>query len=277
MKSFLSLVCAVCATVTLAADRAVASTFLLNKTPAARITFVRGEAAAPKTGSLIGSKMTISFDGDLVEIRDVVADGTRRAFASGKAFNLHIINENNEAFKLEGYCFFDSGDKLSSLLGAGATTSDLLLTTDGQRFAGNIKSVDRDVITMTENGTIRLVRARDVRSIASGHVFKIAALIFPESDFDSSDVTSFKAKIIRFDLDQTMDDFLTASGRKRLETAIEAAGYNKWERGAILGASVMLTGAAIAVPLAASAPYSGRHVPAQTRAPSRDHIYEIER
>jgi hypothetical protein len=266
----------VCVTVTLAAEKVSAASFLLNKTPSGRIVSLSGEAAAPMTGNMIGANITMSVAGELVEIKDVAADGTRHAFASGRTFNLHITNENNEAYKLEGFCFFDSGDKLSALLGAGATTSDLLLTTDGQRFAGNIKSVNRDVITMLENGTTRLVRARDIQSIASGHVFKVAALIFPESGFDSSDVTSFKAKILRFDLDQTMDDFLTATGRKRLETAIQAAGYNKWERGAILGASVLITGAAIAVPLAVAAPYAGRHVSVQARAPSRDHIYEIE-
>jgi hypothetical protein len=276
VRKFLYLFFSICLTITIATDRVLAATFMLNKTQSGRIIFVRGEAAAPKTGDLIGSNITMAIDGEAVELRDLVAGGTRHAFASGKVFNLHITNENNEACKLEGFCFFDSGDKLSALLGAGATTSDLLLTTDGQRFAGNIKSVDRDVITILENGTTRLVRARDVRSIASGHVFNIAALVFPESGFDSPDVTSFKAKILRFDLDPTMDDFMTASGKKRLETAIEAAGYNKWERGAILGASVLITGAAIAIPLAVAAPPAGRHARAQARTPTGDHIVEIE-
>jgi hypothetical protein len=276
VRKFAYLLFSVCLTITIATDRVLAATFTLDKTQSGRIVFVRGEAAAPKTGDLIGSNITIAIDGETVELRDLVADGARHAFASGKFFNLHMTNENNEACKLEGFCFFDSGDKLSALLGAGATTSDLLLTTDGQRFAGNIKSVDRDVITILENGITRLVRARDVRSIASGHVFNIAALIFPERGFDSPDVNSFKARILRFDLDPTMDDFMTVSGKKRLEAAIEGAGYNKWERGAILGASVLITGAAIAVPLAVAAPAAGRHVRAQSRTPTRDHIVEIE-
>ena len=253
---------------TISTQSAMARTFTLLKSDTGTVNAISGEAAAPKVGNLIGSNLYITIDNDVVEIKERTADGAEHTITSGNAFNLHIKNENSEAFKLEGYCFLNAGDKLSQMIGADANTADLILCTDGQKLTGHITAVDKKLLSIQENGATKLVRVRDIRSIASGHVFHLSAYIFPTSEESTPGATAMRAKILRFDLDQTLDDFMTATGKRRLETAISAAGYTKWQRAALIGASVLITGAAIAVPVAVAAPLVGRHLTAEKSPPS---------
>lgn len=238
-------------------NMAVAGT-LTASSAAGFVPSVQAEAACPKIGSLIRGGQTMTINDDLVTVQEIDNSGTRRTILSGVVFDLELSKQDKDTHRIKGYCFFNSGERLGELLGADATTNDMVLTRDGRMLKGKISSLDRNQLTLIDGGVAKQLPISQIQKVLSSRVYIISALLFVNPSIIIDDKAAFEAKMARFELDQTLDELMTAAGRKRLEAAVSARGYTRIQKTVLIGTSVFVTAAAIAIPVALAVPLAGR-------------------
>lgn len=240
---------------------AFAGAFSVSRSLNGSITSFRGEAAAPKIGTVLGSNLIAVINNDTLEI-DQVEVGTkqRSQVLSGKLFGDQIRKTDTKP-KFTGLCFFNGGRKLPELVGLDSETADFVLTLDGKRSTGKITNVDGGQVTIVDGPEIKQIPVKTIDTIVSSRVFKVSALLFtaPSVNVDDRGGPGFEARILRFELDPTLDEFMTVAGKDRLEKHLDSAAYTKTQKKLIVAASIGVTLAAIAIPVALAVPLAGRH------------------
>lgn len=222
---------------------------------------VHGEAAAPKIGNIIDSNFTVSFDGERLSIFKTGKGGVKEPYFGGLAFNVHLYKEAENEVRIRGFCYFDSGPKLDELIGEDKTLDDILTTLDGRPLEGQIQSISDTDITFVQKFITRTIPLSQIKAVVSSRVYTFSGMLFTPQGvpIDTTNSNNVQAKIVRVELDQTRDDFMTVVGRKRLEAAISAKEYTKKQKAMLIGASIFLTAAAIAIPAAIALPLTARN------------------
>jgi len=238
---------------------AVAGTFTIVRLPSGYLSSYRGQAAAPKIGPLLGPNLFMVVNENSVQVqRHDEATNTRTTLLSGVLFNAQIHDLEHEP-RFNSYCFFNSGEKLAELLGEDANNTDLVLTTDDRQFTGRITEVDRNTITIADKGVEKQIATNQIQTVASSRVFHLTGLVFRTAPAEIDNRSGFQARILRFELDRTLDEFMTASGKRLLEkTYTSSKGYTKKQKRLMIGAAVLVTAIAIATPLAIAIPLAGK-------------------
>ena len=238
---------------------AMAGTFTLVRSPSGNLGSYRGEATAPKVGKILGPNLVMVVGDDSIELQKVDdISKIRTTVLSGVLFNAQLRHIEHDP-RFNSYCYFNSGDKLSELLGEDANDSDLIVTIEGRRLSGRITYVDRHAVRITDSGVEQQIATQQIETIVSSRVYRVSGLTFVLPTVNINSPSGFQAKIFRFELDPTLDEFMTASGKKKLDAHLTATGYTKKQKMMILGASAFLTAVAIAVPVALAVPLVGRH------------------
>ncbi len=252
--------------VTVCGHPALAGTLSIARDADGLLSSYRGEAPAPKIGNLLGTNLLISINDNAATVAEKDKQGQRHVILNGAIFSAQLKKGAIEN-RFNSYCFFDSGEKLAELLGADANAADLVLTNKERKLTGRIKSVDREQLVVVQNGAEEKIPVKDIQTIASSRVFALTALIFLPAGTNLEDKNGFKSKVARFELDTTLDEFMTASGHKRLQANITAQAYTKKQKTILIGASALATVAAISIPVALAVPLAGRRkiTPLQVR------------
>jgi len=239
---------------------------------------VRGEAPAPKVGNVFGTSLVLVIDDDKVQVQEVQANGIRKTLLSGVAFNLTLTKEEVGQDRMHGFCYFDGGEKLPELLGDDASLKDIVLTKNGVRDDGEITSVNADTIVFRSLRGTRKIAAGEIHQVVSSHVYTFTALLFGPKGVPIEDSPArLQAKVVRVEMDQTRDEFMTVIGRKKLEAAISTKEYSKTQKVMLIGGSLFLTLAAIALPVALAAPLAGRSKGRSSEKPEDNQLQIIER
>lgn len=243
----------------LAIQPALAGQFIISGAGSGASHSIKGEAAAPKVGSLVHPNLFMVFDEDDVLVEKRPVGGDKVTLLAGGFFGVKIITGENGENRIQGYCLFNSGEQLPAVIGEDNALTDQITTKDGRTLEGRIIKASHDKITIgTSKGPV-LLFSNDIKSVVSSRVYAFTGLCFPSEGTNIEESADFKAKIIRFELDQTRDEFMTVAGRKKLEAAISTREYTKKQKALLVGASILLTAAAIALPVALAVPLAGRN------------------
>ncbi len=242
-------------------NAAWAGTFAIVRAPGGNCSSYQGEAAAPKIGNILGPNLVLSISDTAIQLQKIdEKTGARSTLLTGVLFNAQVRSSEQDP-RFNAYCFFNGGEKLPELLGADATASDLLVMIDESRIVGRIVNADANHVTMLVNGAERIVDSQKIETIASSRIFRLSGLIFLPQREHVEHLTNFQARIFRFEIDPTLDEFMTYSGKKRLEAHLTATatGYTKNQKRVMITVATLATLGAIAIPVALAIPLAGRH------------------
>ncbi len=239
---------------------ASAGNLVMERTPYGSPTAIRAEGPAPNIACLHDHNLSLVIDENKVDVEILdPTNNTRHTILSGVLFNPHLISDDGMT-RFNAYCYFNSGEKLTELLGQDANVAELVAGKDGRRLIGKITSVDNKQISVLVGATEQNIATKQIAAIVSARVFKLTSLVFAApSPTGTQDRSHFHAKLARFELEPTLDEMLTIVGKKRLESRIAKASLGKWQKYMFIGGAILLTAAAIAIPVALAAPLAGRN------------------
>ena len=99
----------------------------------------------------------------------------------------------------------------------------------------------------------------------SCRVFCLTGLLFVTPPASVDDSAGLQAKVARFELDPTFDEFLTVSARKRHEQHLNASGYTRLQKLVLVAVGTLATAAASAIPVALAVPLAGKRRPEEPK------------
>lgn len=232
----------------------------MERTPYGSPTAIHAEGAAPNIGHLHDHNLVLTINEHVVTV-DLLdpTTKTRQSIVGGQLFAPHLISEDGMT-RFNAYCYFNSGEKLAELLAEEANTGELVVAKDGRRLAGRITLIDHQHITVTMEGVEQRIAVRQISTVVSPRVFRLTSIVFASpSTPDTHDRSHFHAKLARFELEPTLEEMMTIVGKKRLESRVAKASLGKWQKVLFVGGAILLTAAAIAIPVALAAPLAGRN------------------
>lgn len=233
----------------------------MERTPYGAPSAIHAEGAAPNIGCLHDHNLALTINENTVDV-DLLDPTTksRRTIVSGYLFAPHLISEDGMT-RFNAYCYFNSGEKLAELLGEEANTGELVVAKDGRRLAGRITLIDpKKTIAVMMEGVEQRITVRQIATVVSPRVFRLTSLVFATpTTTGTHDKSHFHAKLARFELEPTLEEMMTIVGKKRLELRVAKASLGKWQKVLFVGGAILLTAAAIAIPVALAAPLAGRN------------------